>query len=345
MTTFVTGGTGFVGSHIVRELVARGQIVRCLVRTGSRLSNLDEIDPAKLEIAVGDLSDPRLLESYCRGCDVVYHCAADYRLFAHDPKELYDTNVEGTGNVLSAAAKAGVPRIVYTSSVGALVPSNDGTPVDEDAPSTLEGMVGHYKRSKFLAERVAEELAQQGKPIIIVSPTTPVGELDLKPTPTGQIIVDFLNRRLPATVDTGLNLIDVRDVAVGHLAAAEKGTPGERYILGHQDMTLLEILQLLAEITGLEAPRVRLPHWLPISVAAIDTSLARLLRRTPRVPLESALMARKKMYFESSKAVRELALPQSSIRAALERAVWWFTSEGYVTRGPLADSAAARGKR
>lgn len=336
MVAFVTGATGFVGCHIVRALLESGEPVRYLARPSSEHDNLKELDERLLERVEGDLRDPASFEHRLVGCRALFHCAADYRLFARDPQELYQTNVEGTRGILRAAGQAGVERIVYTSSVGALVPSSDGTPVDETAPSTLDQMVGHYKRSKFLAERVAEELSAEGLPVVIVSPSTPIGELDIKPTPTGQILVDFLNRRMPAYVDTGLNLIDVRDVALGHLLAAEKGSVGEKYILGNRDMTLVEILDRLSEQTGLPRVTVRLPHAIPIGFAALATAFARLFGTTPRVSLESALMARKRMFFSSTKAIRELGLPQTPVEEALARAVWWFTSRGYVTRGPLA---------
>jgi dihydroflavonol-4-reductase len=259
----------------------------------------------------------------------LYHCAADYRLYAPDPQALYRHNVEGTDHLFRGAADAGVEKVVYTSSVGALGLLPGDASADEATPVTLERVVGHYKRSKFLAERAAEAWVAQGLPVVIVNPSTPIGERDIKPTPTGQIIVDFLRRRIPAYVDTGLNLIDVRDVATGHLLAAERGRVGEKYILGHRNLTLKAILDLLAEITGLPAPKVRLPHWIPLTAAALDTGLARLLGRTPNVPLESVRMARYKMFFDSGKAVRELGLPQSPVEEALRRAVEWFREHGY----------------
>lgn len=322
----VTGGTGFVGSHIVRALLARDEAVRCLVRPTSRRDNL-----AGLPVAfhVGDLADPASLPGAFDGVHTLYHCAADYRLFAPDPQELYRHNVEGTDHLFQAAADAGVEKVVYTSSVGALGLLPDGQSADETTPVTLERMIGHYKRSKFLAERTAEGWVAQGLPVVIVNPSTPIGERDIKPTPTGQIIVDFLNRNIPAYVDTGLNLIDVHDVAQGHLLAAERGRVGEKYILGHQNLSLKEILDRLAELTGLSAPKVRLPHWIPLTAAALDTGLARLLGHTPKVALESVRMARYKMYFDSAKAVRELGLPQTPVEAPLRRAVAWFREHGY----------------
>jgi dihydroflavonol-4-reductase len=317
----VTGGTGFLGAHVVRALLARGREVRCLVRTGTPRDNLDGLP---VEIATGDLSDPASLARACAGADIVYHVAADYRLFARDPREIYRTNVDGTRALLRAAGDAGVTRFVHTSSVGALGLTADGSPADETTPVTLDDVVGHYKRSKFLAEREAEAAARAGLPVVIVNPSTPIGEYDVKPTPTGQIVLDFLARRMPAYVRTGLNLVDAKDVAEGHLLAAERGRVGEKYILGHRNMTLKEMLDALAAITGLAAPRVRVPHAVPLVVGAIDTALARWTGRVPRVPLEAVRMSRKTMYFDPSKAVRELGLPQTDVTVALGRAVEWF---------------------
>ena len=317
----VTGGTGFIGAHIVRALLARGEAVRCLVRASSARDNLDGLD---VEIVTGDLREPESLRAAMRGVRSLYHCAADYRLWARDSRELYDSNVGGTRNTLAAAADAGVTRVVYTSSVGALGLRPDGEPADETVPVTIEQMIGHYKRSKFLAEREAEAWVARGLPVVLVHPTFPVGDLDVKPTPTGRMIADYLDRKMPAYVDTGLNVVDVRDVAEGHLLAAERGEPGGKYILGNRNMTLKEVLDLLSEITGLPRVRVRLPLFVPMTFAAFDTSLARLSGRTPRVSVESVRMSGYKMYFDPAKAIRELGLPQSSIRDALARAVEWF---------------------
>ncbi len=256
--------------------------------------------------------------------------AADYRLWAKDPQELYRANVGGTENVLAAAAEAGVSKVVYTSSVAALGLTDDGTPGHEGTPVFRERIIGHYKKSKYDAERVAAGWAAKGLPVVIVNPSTPVGERDVKPTPTGQMIVDFLNRRMPAYVDTGLNLIDVRDVAAGHLAAAEKGKAGERYILGHRNMSLKEILDTLARLTGLPAPSVRLPHWIPLSAAAVATGWARVSGKPPRFSLESVRMSTHRMFFDGSRAVRELGLPQTPVEEPLARAVEWFRKNGYV---------------
>lgn len=325
----MTGGSGFVGAHLARALVERDAEVRCLVRPTSDRTNLEGLD---VELFEGDLRDRRSLDRGLAGCETVFHCAADYRLYAPNPQEIYDVNVGGTENLLAAAAQAGVDRVVYTSSVGALGLTDDGAPADEAAPVELDDMIGHYKRSKYLAEREAERWAGEGLPVVIVNPSTPVGDRDVKPTPTGQMIVDFLNRKMPAYVDSGLNLIDVRDVAEGHLLAAERGRVGEKYILGHRNLTLKEILERLAGLTGLPAPKVRLPHWIPLTVAAVDTTLARWTGRTPRVSLESVRMSKKRMFFDASKAVSELDLPQSPVDGALARAVAWFEDHGYVER-------------
>jgi dihydroflavonol-4-reductase len=323
----VTGGTGFVGAHVVRALLARGRSVRCLVRPSSRRTNLEGLS---VEIATGDVTDPASLSRAMAGIETVYHCAADYRLYAADPKALYSANVGGTENVMRAASEAGARKVVHTSSVGALGLSKNGRPADETTPVAAEAMIGHYKRSKFEAERVAEAWAARGLPVVIVNPSTPVGEYDVKPTPTGQMIVDFLNRRMPAYVETGLNLVDAKDVAEGHILAAERGRAGEKYILGNRNMTLKEILDALSRLTGLPSPKLRLPHWIPLAAAAVDTYTARWRRRDPRVPLEGVRMSRYMMFFDSDKAVRELGLPQTPVEEALGRAVAWFRAHGYV---------------
>ena len=283
-----------------------------------------------MDLVEGDLRDRFSLDRALRGVETLYHVAADYRLWTKDPGELYRANAGGTENVLAAAAGAGVGRVVHTSSVGALGLTKDGSPADETTPVARDEVVGHYKKSKYDAERVAEGWAARGLPVVIVNPSTPVGELDVKPTPTGQLVVDFLNRRLPAYVDTGLNLVDVCDVAAGHLLAAEKGRLGEKYILGHRNLTLKEILEALSRLTGLPAPAVRLPHAVPLAVAAVDTFVSGLLGRPPRISLESVRMSRHRMFFDAAKAVRELGLPQSPVDAALGRAVAWFRENGYV---------------
>jgi dihydroflavonol-4-reductase len=333
MRTLVTGATGFVGAHLARALVGRGAAVRCLVRPaapGSR--RIDLLAGLPVEIAPGDLRDAGSLRDAVAGCDVVYHCAADYRLFtpdASDTRDMFASNVTGTDNLLAACAEAGSGRVVYTSSVGALGLEPGGRPADELTPASLDAMIGAYKRSKYQAERVAEKWAARGLAVVIVNPSTPVGEGDVKPTPTGQMVVDFLLRKFPAYVDTGLNLVDVRDVAAGHLLAAAKGRPGERYILGHRNMTLKEILDALARLTGLPSPRVRVPHWLPLAAAHVAGAAARLTGRPPRVTPEAVRMSRHRMFFDAGKAVRELGMPQSPIEPALARAVEWFESHGY----------------
>jgi dihydroflavonol-4-reductase len=329
MKAFLTGASGFVGGHLLRVLEERGREVVCLVRSGSDRRNLEG---TSARAVVGDLAEPDSFRSQLEGCRELYHCAADYRLYVPRPEAMYLANVEGTRRILEAAGQAQVERVVYTSSVGALGLRPDGGLADEQTPVAFDDMVGHYKRSKFLAERVAEESAERGLPIVIVNPSTPIGEADLKPTPTGRIILDFLQRRTPAYVETGLNLIDVRDVAVGHVLAAERGRIGQKYILGHENLSLAAIFATLSSLTGLSAPRVKLPHVVPIAFAVLDTARARLLGGEPRVALDAARLARHKMYFSAGKAVRELGLPQTPIREALARAVDWFRANGYVAR-------------
>ncbi len=322
----VTGGTGFVGANVVRELVAAGASVRVLARAGGDRRALEGV---RVELVDGDLLDPASVRRAVRGVQAVYHVAADYRLWTPDPASLYRTNVEGTRIVLEAAGEAGVRRVVHTSSVGALGIPRDGRPGTEDTPVTLADMVGHYKRSKFLAEQVARKLAGRGLPVVIVNPSAPIGPWDVKPTPTGQMVVDFMRGRMIATVDTGLNVVHVRDVARGHLLAAERGKPGERYILGHRDLALVEIFRLLAEITGGRPPRWQVPYALAWLGAACCEGVARVTHRPPAVPLTAVRMARKRMYFSAAKAVRELGLPQTDVRVALADAVAWFAARGY----------------
>lgn len=330
MKAFVTGATGFIGASIVRELLRDGHTVRVLARPGSDRANLRGLD---VEVAQGDLRDRASLDRGLCGCDLLFHAAADYRLWTPDPASMYDSNVAGTRNILEAALAAGVSRVVYTSSVGTLGNPGDGAPGAEETPVGFADMVGDYKKSKFLAEREAEGFLPRGLPLVIVNPSTPVGPRDIKPTPTGKIIVDFLNRKMPAYLDTGLNIIDVEDCARGHLLAADKGRIGEKYILGNTNLTLREIFEILAEITGLPAPRVRLPYG-PILVAGwINERISRVTGREPLIPLAGVMMAKKFMFFDSAKAVRELGLPQRSPREALERAVDWFKVNGYVKKG------------
>jgi dihydroflavonol-4-reductase len=282
-----------------------------------------------VELAVGDVSDGPAVLRAMEKADVVFHCAADYRLHAPNRDDLYRTNVEGTDNVMRAASELGVRRVVHTSSVATLAPLAGGV-ADERRRAALSDAVGPYKRTKLLAERLVEVWAARGLPVVIVNPSTPVGEGDVRPTPTGQLIVDFLNRRMPAYVDTGLNVVDVRDVAEGHVLAAERGRPGESYILGNANLTLKQILELVGRTVGRRAPRLRLPHWLPLAIAHVEAPWSRLRGRVPRVPLDGVRMSKRKMFFDSGKAVRELGLPQSPIEPAIERAVRWFVDHGFV---------------
>lgn len=330
MTALVTGGTGFVGCHVARLLVERGEKVRALARPNSRLDNLNDLDPRLVEIVFGDLTDKASLQRAMQGCETLYHVAADYRLWAKDPQELYRSNVDGTRDILQAALDAEVSKVVYTSTVGALGIPHDGTPGTENSPVSETDMIGHYKRSKFRAEEEARTFVSKGLPIVIVNPSTPVGERDIKPTPTGQIIVDFLNRKMPAYVETGLNLVDVHDVAEGMLFAAEKGVLGERYILGNRNLTLGEIFAMLEQITGIPAPKVKMPYAVAYVAVGIENLAAKILNRAPVHPFEGVKMAKHKMFFSPEKAVRDLNLPQSPVENALERAVDWFKANGYV---------------
>jgi len=326
MDALVTGGTGFIGANVARELLAAGVTVRVLARPGG---NRRALAGMRVEFVEGDLLDPASVRRAVSGVQVVYHVAADYRLWTPDPATLYRTNVDGTRAVLEAAGEAGVRRVVHTSSVGALGIPKDGGPGTEETPVALTDMVGHYKRSKFLAEQVALDFARAGLPIVVVNPSAPVGPWDVKPTPTGQMVVDFMRGRMVASLDTGLNVVHVRDVARGHLLAAERGTPGRRYILGHRDLSLAEIFGLLAEITGRRPPRFRVPYAMAWLSAACCESVARVTGRPPAVPLTAVRMARKRMYFSPARAVRELGLPQTDVRSALADAVAWFEAHGY----------------
>ncbi len=322
----MTGGTGFVGANLVRELLGDGHTVRVLARPGG---DRRALDGCKVEIVEGDLLEAASLRPAVAGARHVYHVAADYRLWAPDLRAIYRANVDGTRQLLAAAAEAGAERIIYTSTVGAVGIPKDGTAGDETTPVTLADMVGAYKASKFLAERVADEWAARGAPIVIVNPSAPIGPWDVKPTPTGQMIVDFLNGKMIGSVDTGLNVVHVRDVARGHILAAEKGRVGERYILGHRNLSLLEIFRMLSALTGVPAPRFRVPYAVAWLAAAGMEGVSRLTRRPPAVPLTAVRMARKRMYFTADKAVRELGLPQTSPETALSDAVAWFTEHGY----------------
>ena len=322
----VTGGTGFVGANLIRELLAEGSTVRALARKGSDQRALNGLT---VELAEGDLRDPTSLRRALGGVRCLYHVAADYRLWVPDPEALYRTNVEGTRALFEAALDAGVERVVYTSSVGALGIPDDGAPGTEETPVNLDAMVGHYKRSKFLAERVAEEFAGKGLPVVIVNPSTPIGPWDVKPTPTGQMIVDFLKGRMLGYLETGLNLVHVKDVARGHMLAAERGRVGEKYILGNQNLSLKEIFEILARLTGRPAPRHRIPYRVAFAAAFCAEGWARLSRRPPRVALTGVRMAKKRMYFSPEKAIRELKFPQTPVEDALRDAVAWFRRYGY----------------
>jgi dihydroflavonol-4-reductase len=322
----VTGASGFVGYHVAKVLCARGERVRVLLRKTSRREHLAGL---ALEIVEGDLGDLASLKSAFAGASRLYHVAAAYTFGARDPARIYADNVEGTRNVLQAAADARVERIVYTSTVGALATSRKDSVSDETTPVSKSDMISHYKVSKFMAQQVAEEFAARGLDVVIVNPSAPVGPEDAKPTPTGKMIVDFLKGKMPAYVDTGLNLIAVEDVAEGHRLAATKGKRGEKYILGNRNMHLREILEMLARVSGRKAPRLRVPHALAYAAAACSEAKARITGGVPDVPMESVRLAQHFMYFDASKAVRELGLPQTSVEDALSRAVHWFRAHGY----------------
>ncbi len=321
--TLVTGASGFLGWHVAKVLAERGHKVRALCRPQSRIRELD------VEKVTGDLRDPASLTRALEGCNVVFHVAADYRLWSKNPQDLYQSNVDGTRNLLEAAAAARVERVVYTSTVGCIgMPKNvDG---DETTPVSVDDMAGHYKRSKWLAEQVALEKARAGLPVVIVNPTAPIGDHDWKPTPTGKIIVDFLTNKLPAYVDTGLNLVDVRDTALGHLLAAEKGKPGERYILGCENLTFAQILERLSELSGKPVPKTKVPYALAYATGVLSTGLAHFTGRYPMAPLEGVKMARKRMFVSHAKASHELGFTPGPVDGALARAVAWFKDNGYL---------------
>jgi dihydroflavonol-4-reductase len=341
LKVFVTGATGFLGSHVARVLADQGADLRLLVRPTSNLRNLEGLRSSgtKAETATGDLRDAASLEKAMSGCDTVFHVAADYRLWVREPGEMYRSNLGGTRAILEAARKNGVRRIVYTSSVATIgFPSNGhsaGHPpthlADEDSPVSLADMIGHYKRSKFMAEQVALQAGRSGMHVVTVNPTTPVGEQDVKPTPTGRIVVDFLKRKFPAYVETGLNLVDVKECALGHIAALEKGKSGERYILGGENLTLKQILDKLGEITGLPSPKIKLPYIFAFAAGVVDEAITGgILRREPRATVDAVRMGKKKMFASSGKAERELGWKIVPVDAALRRAVEWFRGNGYV---------------
>ncbi len=328
MRVFITGATGFLGSHVAQALAAQGAQLRVLTRRTSNKRNLEELPP--FESVEGDLRNPEPLRTALRGCDALMHVAADYRLWVRDPREMYKSNVEGTRALLRLAREEGVPRTVYTSSVATMGFQSDGTIVDETTPVSLAHMVGHYKRSKFLAEQVALEAARAGQHVITLNPTTPIGARDGKPTPTGRIIVDFLNRNFPAYMDTGLNLVDVAEVARTHVAALEQGTPGERYILGGENLTLKQILDKMSAITGLPSPKHKVPVPVAMTYAFFDEWITGRMRgKEPRATVEAVRMGRKMMFASSSKAERELGFRIVPVYHALRAAIDWFRANGY----------------
>lgn len=327
MIAFVTGATGFLGSHVARVLAEQGADLRLLVRARSNTRNIDDL---KADRVFGDLRDPASLEKGIAGCDAVFHVAADYRLWVRDPDEMYRSNVEGTRAILSAARKNNVRRVVYTSSVATMGFTSNGQPANEDSPVSLEKMIGPYKRSKFMAEQVAIEAARAGQEVVIVNPTTPVGERDIKPTPTGRIVVDFLKRKFPAYVDTGLNLVDATECARGHIVAFERARSGERYILGGENLTLKQILDKLGGITGLPSPTIRVPYVMALATGVVDEVITGRIRgKEPRATIDAVRMGRKKMFVSSAKAELELGWRCMPVENALRRAVEWFQENGY----------------
>jgi dihydroflavonol-4-reductase len=337
MKTLVTGATGFLGNHVARALSERGENVRVLLRPSS---NVRALEGLMVERQAGDLRDAASLDRALAGVKRVFHVAADYRLWAREPREIYESNVTGTQNLLEAARRAGVEKFVYTSTVATIAVPREGALPDEATRASLDEMIGHYKRSKFKAEQMTMRAAEAGLPVVIVNPTTPVGPGDWKPTPTGKIIVDFLNGRMPGYVDTGLNFVPVEDCAHGHLLAAERGRIGERYILGGRNLSLKQMLDILAAISGRRAPRWKFHHILAYAAGYVDTAVARLVGREPQIPLEGVRMARHKMFVDASKAGRELGFLPGPIEGALERAARWYEANGYVS--PRGAHAVAR---
>ena len=343
MLAFITGATGFLGSHVARVLAEQGAELRLLVRPTSDLRNLNDDDLKNADRVEGDLRDAASISKALSGCDVVFHVAADYRLWVRDPDEMYRSNVEGTRSLLESARKQGVRRVVYTSSVATMgftsnhawtgegARPHTSTVADEQSPVSLADMIGHYKRSKFMAEQVAVVAARSGVDVVIVNPTTPIGERDIKPTPTGRIVLDFLKRKFPAYVETGLNLVDATECARGHVHALEKGRSGERYILGGENLTLKQILDRLAAITGLKSPTLKLPYMFAFAAGVVDEMVTgRLLGREPRATIDAVRMGRKMMFVSSAKAERELGWRTVPVDGALRRSVDWFRGNGYV---------------
>jgi dihydroflavonol-4-reductase len=324
---FITGATGFVGGHVARQYATEGASLRLLTRDTSRLDSLSGIDA---EMVKGDLREPEKLRSALTGCDALVHVAADYRLWVRDPNQMYAANVDGTREILKLAREVGIQRVVYTSSVATMGFKADGTIVNEDTPVALSDMIGHYKRSKFLGEQAAIQAAKAGQHVIILNPTTPIGAGDAKPTPTGRIIVDFLNKKFPAYVDTGLNLVDVDEVARMHIVALDRGTPGERYILGGENLTLKQILDRMSAITGLPSPKMKVPHAVAMAFAFFDESFTGKLRgKEPRATVEAVRMGKKMMFASSAKAERELGFQVLPVYPALRAAIDWFVAHGY----------------
>jgi dihydroflavonol-4-reductase len=326
MTTLVTGAAGFLGSHVARQLVARGDDVRVLMRASS---NNRAISDLSLEYVTGDLRDAASLERAMKDVKRVFHVAADYRLWARCPQEIYDSNVGGTKNLLAAAKNAGVEQLIYTSTVATIAVDRPSLP-DESTDAKLEEMIGHYKRSKWMAEQEVRQAAKGGFPAIIAMPTTPVGPWDWKPTPTGKIILDFLNGKMPGYVETGLNFVGVEECAAGHLLVSERGKIGERYLLGGENLTLKELLDTLARITGLSAPTMKIPHGVALGVAYVETAFSRLIGKEPQIPVEGVKIAQHKMFVDCSRAKKELGFQPGPVSKALERAVRWYQANEYV---------------
>jgi dihydroflavonol-4-reductase len=327
MTTLVTGASGFLGSHVARQLVSRGEPVRVLMRPSSTNRAVADLS---LEYVTGDLRDPSSLDRALAGVQYVFHVAADYRLWARKPREIYDTNVGGTKNILEAAKRANIEKFIYTSTVATIAVDRPELPT-EATNARLEEMVGHYKRSKWMAEQEALKAAKEGLPVVVAMPTTPVGPGDWKPTPTGKIVLDFLNGKMPGYVETGLNFVGAEECAEGHLLVAEKGKVGERYLLGAENLTLKALLDLLSKITGLRAPGLKIPHSVALGVAYANTAFSRLIGREPQIPVEGVKIARHMMFVDCSRAKRELDFRPCPVSAALERAVRWYVDNGYVT--------------
>ncbi|MGA2299111.1 MAG: hopanoid-associated sugar epimerase [Candidatus Acidiferrum sp.] len=329
MTTLVTGAAGFLGSHVARQLVARGEAVRVLIRASSSNRAISDLS---LEYVTGDLRDAASLERAMNGVQRVFHVAADYRLWAKHPQDIYDSNVGGTKNLLEAAKRAGVGQLIYTSTVATIAVDRPELP-NEFTEAKLEEMIGHYKRSKWMAEQEVLKAAKEGLPVIVAMPTTPVGPWDWKTTPTGKIILDFLNGKMPGYVETGLNFVGVEECAAGHLLVSEKGKIGERYLLGAENLTLKELLDTLAKITGLPAPRMKIPYGVALGVAYVESALSRLIGKEPGIPVEGVKIAQHKMFVDASRARRELGFQPGPVAAALERAVRWYQANGYVRAG------------